>query len=67
MNLITSVTPRVCFPLQGSSFQSVVVFEDNNLIFLNNILLSVLFAYRISKEAGLSFAVLARNPRSIEM
>lgn len=42
--------------------KSVMVFEDNNLIFQNNMLLSVLFAYsmHVSKESGLSSVVLTR-------
>lgn len=49
--------------------KSVTVFEDNNLIFLHNMLLSVLFAYRtrVSRETDLSSVALTRNPGSVEM
>lgn len=56
-------------PAKCSLLKSVMVFEDSNLIFLNDMLLSVLFAYHmyVSKETDLSSVVLTSNRGSVEM
>ena len=71
--MLEPLTSTCLFPTAIPSMRillkSVMVFEDNNLIFLNNILRSVLFAYcmHVSKETDLSSVALTRNPGSVEM
>lgn len=59
--LFPTVIPSMCILLK-----SVVVLEDNNLDFLNNMMLSVLFDYHMHtpRETDLSSIALRRNPGS---
>lgn len=71
--MLEPLTSVCLFPTAISSMcillKSVTLFEDNNLTFPTNMLLSVLFTYQmpVSKEPDLSSVVLTRNPRSVEM
>lgn len=70
LELLTSVCLfPAAIPSVSILLKSVTVFEDNNLIFLHNMLLSVLFAYRtrVSRGTDLSSVALTRNPGSVEM